>query len=232
VIEYRSICDVPFIRAATIESVAGSLLVVVEANSKDSRAWRPETLDRLILESARLVVGVEAIEDTASHFADAVRAWFRDPTNDLGDMVAVLYCAVWVSDSSVLIVHAGDVRAHVLHDGELIAVTRDHSLANAIRDIDPTCTHTDYGQPVAYYSGVTLRALSAADASYEITRVDLSGPKTVIVCSSGVHTYRDATSYIAELDWADLGQRDTDKPTRGYVGRLRHEPWPSTSASN
>ena len=215
-----------------MEGVAGSLLAVVEANSKDSRAWRPETLDRLIVESARLVVGVNAVEDTASHFADAVRAWFRDPANELRDMVAVLYCSVWVTDSSVLIVHAGDVRAHVLRDGELLASTRDHSLANVIRDIDPTCSHTEGGQPVDFLAGVPVRSLGVADESYEVTRLECPGAKTVIVCTSGVHRYREAASYIAELDLAELVPTRTGTPLRGYIGRLRYEPWLPASASN
>jgi len=104
--------------------------------------------------------------------------------------------ALLTDGHSCAIAHVGDSRAYLLRDGELVALTRDHTLVQQLLDDGLLEPQDAMGHP---RRNVVLRVLDAEGApDADITLVDLRPGDRLLTCSDGL-TDLVEESRIAQL---------------------------------
>jgi serine/threonine protein phosphatase PrpC len=84
---------------------------------------------------------------------------------------------------SLVIAHVGETRAYVLRAGNLVQVTRDHTLANAYIDAGRTPEELEEFEPM----NVVLQALGTGpDVRPTLLQVELSRDDVILLCTDGL----------------------------------------------
>jgi protein phosphatase len=87
--------------------------------------------------------------------------------------------------ADLIIIHVGDTRAYLFHDGHLLQLTRDQTLAQDLADrgiIGPLEMKTHYARHLL--TGVI--SASGSDTQPEVCKVTLSDGDQVLICSDGL----------------------------------------------
>jgi len=98
---------------------------------------------------------------------------------------ATTLCAVVADGDDLLIVNLGDSRCHLLHDGGLLAVTTDHTVAAHLVAVGAA----EPDSPLARRTANHLRRYlgNPAGATADVTRHRLAATDAVLLSTDGVH---------------------------------------------
>jgi PPM family protein phosphatase len=125
-----------------------------------------------------------AMQAWVCHAVNEASAWILKRSNDRNKAgtgsTFVGVCFDPEHPDRAVALHAGDSRVYRVRGGEILQVTRDHSLANA-------AGITDERELNPKFRGVILRAVGlAVTTEVEATPFDVAEGDTVIVCSDGL----------------------------------------------
>lgn len=98
---------------------------------------------------------------------------------------ATTLCAVVADEDDLLIVNVGDSRCHLLHDGALLTMTTDHTLAAHLVAVGAA----EPDSPLARRTANHLRRYlgNPAGATADVTRHRLGAADAVLLSTDGVH---------------------------------------------
>jgi protein phosphatase len=121
-----------------------------------------------------------------------------------GHRLLTAAAAAW-HDDQIAVAWVGDVRAHLVRDGELVATTLDHSLA---RDLGLREAPVDATR-------ITTRALGGPGTTVETARWPTTARDVLVLCAPHLHDFAPPVEYLARaLD------RTTTAPGRVLLGRV------------
>jgi hypothetical protein len=206
----------PNVRTFTREGAEGFIFAVVESNAKDHRSYKGDILDRFMQEAASGIdIGGFPGEET---FAAALAVQLRENESFRKNIGAVFYASL-VFDSAVpdklTIRTAGDIRVHAVNiDLNVCRQTRDH---NAIDDDTDGIYQQTMLDQRDFLRHVPTRAIPTTERK-PVERVEwtLDDIKSLVICSSVVHRYREPETYIKEL----LGDLSVAVPSLGFAARV------------
>ena len=190
--------DAPHIRAISREDEATVFAAVVEANLKQPEAYAGRILDDVMQEAARGLAPLTGA--TAREYATLItQAITVDPTR-WRNVGAVFYAGVSIVGNIAHVCTAGDIRVHLVRNGAVVGVTRDH---NAVSD-DEDGTYNRAGRGVAsdptFLVHVPTRSLPASESKpIECAEWPTLGGDTLLICSSRLHGYQPPAAYLAPL---------------------------------
>ena len=95
--------------------------------------------------------------------------------------------AIWFAADRVFLAHVGDSRCYRLREGELVQLTKDHSLVNALRDRFELTSKQE--AQTANMSHILVRALGVEDDSFADVDIAVITPEdgdTFLLCSDGL----------------------------------------------
>ncbi len=118
----------------------------------------------------------------------------RDPK--LAGMGTTLTVAYTIG-TEAFIVHAGDSRAYLLHDGELQRLTRDHTIAQLLADAGEIAPEEVASHALGH---VLVNCLGDPDSmvGVEINHVQLADGDVLMLCTDGLSKHLD-DDQIAEI---------------------------------
>ncbi|HEX8000713.1 MAG TPA: hypothetical protein VF528_20195 [Pyrinomonadaceae bacterium] len=183
----------------TYQSGEALFCAIAEANEKDSPAYDEGSgLDRLLLEATGLLPPALPPADWPSEMARTIESvllqWHREDSGP----GTVLYTGVALLKDQVHVCTAGDCRVHLVKDGQLVAVTRDHNLIDD--PVEGQTIDTDETLRTVYLGAVT-RTVGVAPSARPPERQSwqAGGNYTVLICSSRFHNYRPPNAYLNHL---------------------------------
>ncbi|MCL1797654.1 MAG: protein phosphatase 2C domain-containing protein [Eggerthellaceae bacterium] len=136
------------------------------------------------------------------------------------------FVGAFLSPTKAWIAHVGDSRAYLIHHGETIQITKDHSAVGRMLSEGLITEKEAQNHP---RRNVIERALGMTIDDPEITEVSLSGGDALLLCSDGLSTVlsaqalgegimRAATIEDAPYDLVSLAlKKDTDDNTTAVV---------------
>lgn len=128
---------------------------------------------------------------------------------DLGTTLTMAYLA-W---PDLHVVHVGDSRAYLLRDGDLVRLTRDHTLAQQLVD-DDAMTPEEAAR--SRYSHVLVNAVGGGtdDIDVELHRVQLEIEDQLMLCTDGLYDMVPDTTIAEHLRRTDL---PVEKVVQGLI---------------
>lgn len=113
----------------------------------------------------------------------------RDPhgARGMGTTVTMAY-VLW---PRLYVVHAGDSRCYVQRRGELIQLTRDHTMAQQLVEQGAVSPREAERSPMAHVLWNAVVADGSADLAPEVRRARLEPGDTLLLCSDGLTKHVD-----------------------------------------
>jgi serine/threonine protein phosphatase PrpC len=182
----------------TLEHATGefAFCAIAEANEKDAQAYNEASgFKHLLFEAAGLLSSNLTPEDWPLEMGRAIESilvnWHEQ---DFGAR-AVLYAGVTLSNGKVYVCTAGDCRIHLVKNGELIAVTRDH---NVIDDPVEGFAMSDDERLLPIYQRAATRSIGIGSNGRlpECQTWMAESEHTVLISSSNFHWYRQPAEYL------------------------------------
>jgi protein phosphatase len=136
--------------------------------------WVMKYTPRLMDKIREKVAGyARQIQQELREYADA------DPA--LAGMGTTWTCA-YIMESDVILAHVGDTRAHLLRDGTLRQLTRDHTFAQTLRDAGAPPAETEP------YKHLLLNSFGdhPEDVKIDVDHVALADGDRLMLCSDGL----------------------------------------------
>lgn len=168
----------------------------LEGDPRPGRA--SDALARLLADASAAVPIEAAAERWPSEMAVAVdgalrrRAGAEAPPVDAP--TSALFAAAMVTADAVYVCTAGDLRVHLLCDGVLRAVTRDHVWSSDPPAVAPPAMA---GLPPEVAAGLSTRWLGGSPSPPpESARWPIDGRPTLVIGSSQVHRRRAPAAYL------------------------------------
>jgi serine/threonine protein phosphatase PrpC len=93
--------------------------------------------------------------------------------------------AALIEGEQIVIGHVGDSRAYLMRDGQLVAMTRDHTWVAAVLAAEPHTRTEDHPMRHVLTSGIGMRD----DVMPAVTEAAVATGDTWLLCSDGVHGY-------------------------------------------
>ncbi len=118
-------------------------------------------------------------------------------------MGTTLVCAAIVGES-ITIAHVGDSRAYRVRDGEIIRLTRDHSLLEQFKEINPTMTREEENN--FPHKNVITRALGLNDVvEVDVRTHEIKPNDRYLLCTDGLSGHLDDEELLEVVkDGGDL----------------------------
>jgi serine/threonine protein phosphatase PrpC len=155
-----------------IEEVAG---FYHRALAEPGRALPFDTTPTLTLAENRLVCGLALAN---------LRIFEASSDRNRKGMGTTMVAAAIVGDT-IAIAHVGDSRAYRVRDGEILRLTRDHSLLEQFKEINPTMTREEENN--FPHKNVITRALGLSEAvEIDVRTHDLREGDRYLLCSDGL----------------------------------------------
>jgi hypothetical protein len=105
------------------------------------------------------------------------------------------FAAVAATRDRILVAHAGDLRVHLVSDGTLARVTRDHVVANE----SPDWLRATYGDTdLSTHRTMATRSLGAEPLRLEEDEWPTGGELRLFLCDADFHRHRAPAEYAAE----------------------------------
>jgi PPM family protein phosphatase len=139
----------------------------------------------------------------AAKYANARLARAIEEDQSLRGMASTL-TALRLDGSSVLVLHVGDSRAYLWHDGEFARLTRDDSLVQGLVDLGEITAAEAMRHPAR---SVVLEVLDGGSVHPHVTtRPAVSGDR-YLLCSDGL------TDYVSEASIGQILAEHPDQPS-------------------
>ena len=176
----------------------------------DQHAWLMAVADGLGGHSSGEVASAIAIQ-TILNFANGLASWIMRPgdgsiRDDMAERVelyskaiqkemksqaadspdlagmATTVTAAYVFDANVVVINVGDSRSYLLHGNEIRQITRDHTLAQHMKDGGLAHEHT------SRFRNLLTRTFSADDRSVDVDmfQLRLDPGDRILLCSDGL----------------------------------------------
>ncbi len=122
----------------------------------------------------------------AEHVRKANRAvWDRSEEDEQLSGMGTTLTAARIDGASALIAHVGDSRAYRIRDGEIVRLTRDHSLLEQFKEINPTMTREEENN--FPHKNVITRALGMRETvQVDIRGFQIESGDVYVLCSDGL----------------------------------------------
>ncbi len=154
-----------------------------------------ETTPQLTLTENRLVCGLALAN---------LRIFEASSDRNRKGMGTTLVAAAIVGDT-ISIAHVGDSRAYRIRDGEITRLTRDHSLLEQFKEINPTMTREEENN--FPHKNVITRALGLSEAvEIDIRTHDLRDGDRYLLCSDGL------SGHLPDEEMLEVGKDADDLP--------------------
>ena len=120
--------------------------------------------------------------------------------------------ATAIHDGKICIAHVGDSRAYRIQNGEIVRMTRDHSLLEQFKEINPEMTREEeHNFP---HKNVITRALGLADdVEVDVKLVDIKSGDMYLLCSDGL------SGHVEDEEMLDIITK-CNGDIRGAVAKL------------
>jgi hypothetical protein len=170
---------------------------VIEANEKDPESYREGRLSELMGQASRAARLGSLTGQLPFDFAQSLASVLARWTAEKSLLQVVLYAGVLVEPGWAHVCTAGDIRVHLLENGESKAVTRDH---NQIDDPQPGIEAVASQAPREILLGAPTRSIGPTSGRPpECLDWALSQGSSIEICASPFHRYRDPNSYVGSL---------------------------------
>jgi protein phosphatase len=146
-------------------------------------------------------------------FKVANRRIFQTATSDGGRRgMGTTLAAVAIADNKIGVAHVGDSRVYRIQDGTITRLTRDHSLLEQFKEINPGMTREEeHNFP---HKNVITRALGLADdVDVEVKQLEIKTGDLYLLCSDGL------SGHVEDEDMLAIIQESGDN-LRAAVGKL------------
>ena len=168
--------------------------VLAEANIKDPTAYDKESgFDRLLLEASGLLPPNLSPEHLPRRMADAIASvlvkWHEQ---NFGARI-VMYTGVLLLHDRVHVCTAGLSRVHLVKNGKLVAITRDH---NPISDPGAGSTFKNLIHPIRLHVFTRVIGVVTGDLQPECLTWEAEGNYSVLICSTYFHFFRSPEEYL------------------------------------
>jgi serine/threonine protein phosphatase PrpC len=169
---------------------------VIEVNEKDPTAFNEgSAFDSILSHAAGSLVAFSHHSplNLAVIIGDTLR---RNPLER--GPGAVLYAGVFVKSGIASVCTAGDLRVHLIRNGQVINVTRDHNLIDdPIEGVNPI---KDKAMEDVY-RGATTRALgnTTTERAPECLTWEVAPCDEILLCSSQFHNFHRPDEYFADF---------------------------------
>lgn len=174
----------------------------------------PGASARLIIEAGATIGSEQSVpREWPDRLASAVAQ--RVGRKIEGDPRAVIFCALGAASEMVHVCTAGDIRVHLLRDGEILQSTRDHVLGNE----SPEWVREKYGDiNVDDHATMLTRTIGMCSMPPTHETWRLRVPFTILVCSAEYHRHRPHRMYVQNL--LDVVTKKHIVPNQGLLTRI------------
>jgi protein phosphatase len=191
------------------------------ANGERASILAIQTGVKLVFESPRWALRID--EHEAQQLIERMRQYVRkvdetlteqarfDPSlSGMGTTLTVAYSV----DTHAFVVHAGDSRAYLFHEGELHRLTRDHTVAQELAD-DGRIPHQTLKAHATRHLLTNFAGGPPRGIIPEISTLELADGDRLLLCSDGL------TEMIEDREIAEILDRQSDPraAARALVGR-------------
>jgi hypothetical protein len=187
-------------RTLRIEEVERTLFIAVEANENHTSSYEGPALDSAIATAAARLprpLTSSAARDFAMLLGTEI---FEHHRSDIG---FVLYAGVCITGTTIEVCTAGDIRVHLIENGRIKRVTRDHTA----REDDASGQYAALGAPDEILRATITRALPASEQHpIECHHWNSAAGAILLICSSKLHGHREPGEYA--LGVSDTAARD------------------------
>ena len=146
----------------------------------------------------RAIAACVGAEGTPREWPERVAAWISErlAAKEAGAPPWVFYAGAALSQDEARVCTAGDLRVHLLRDGALAQVTRDHVAAHE----SPAWVAETYGAALLpEHAGVATRSLGGGGPPPESLTWSLAGRWSLVLCSSDVHRGQRPETYLPAI---------------------------------
>ena len=163
-------------------------------HGKNGFAWPFETAPELTTLERRIVCG----------FKVANQRIFETAHSESGRRgMGTTLVAVALSDKHICVGHVGDSRAYRVRDGKITRLTRDHSLLEQFKEINPEMTREE--EERFPHKNVITRALGLNDfVEVDVSTHDLRPGDVYMLCSDGL------SGHVPDEEMLELASSDID----------------------
>lgn len=175
-----------------VEAGAWTVVAVVE---DAAGAGSPAVIEAIVAEAVAASVASDA---APSGWPGQIAARISEPlaAGREGAPPWLLYAGLAIGESVAHVCTAGDLRVHLLQEGRVLRVSRDHVLANE----SPAWVRAQYGDSLLPAQGsVVSRSLGRSMLPPESVEWPLSGAWSIVVAASAIHGHRPPEAYVAAL---------------------------------
>ncbi len=137
-------------------------------------------------------------------FKVANRCIFETAHSDGGRRgMGTTLAAAAISDGQICIAHVGDSRVYRVQDGTITRLTRDHSLLEQFKEINPGMTREEENN--FPHKNVITRALGLTDdVEVDVKQYEIKSGDVYLLCSDGLSGHIDDEEMLEVLD--DCGE--------------------------
>ena len=129
---------------------------------------------------------LERLQEAALHSHEDLRRHSEDDPDRVGMATTLtLWIGIWPRG---YLLQVGDSRCYLLHDGELLQITRDQTMAQELIDLG-VLRRTDEG--AAKLSHTLSSSIGGRQTAPVVTRMDLGWGDVVLLCSDGLTRHVD-----------------------------------------
>jgi hypothetical protein len=193
----RAVSSAPQTELLTMLSTDAVFCALLEANINDPSQYEGGVLRRLLLEAQRHIEPGDELF-SPEEFANAIDEVLKKWNQDEGRYQVVFYAGVLVHQGRAAICTAGDIRVHLVKDGQVVATTKDHNLIDdppedpegALKHLLPEFL---FSVPTRCLDG-TLNHGVPETLHWQIEKQD-----SIVICTSQFHKYVSPQSYLPLL---------------------------------
>ncbi len=197
--------------------------IAIETNDYDLRAINAQIgIHEVFARACRLLTATIAIDEMPIAFATAIDSVLRESRRSeiKGESTEANFAAAAFTRDSIFVCTAGLCRVHLIQNGELLGVTRDHNfVSDLFAPDDIKRAVRPESDPVAF--NVPTRTLGSdlyGNKPPEVLKWDVEGDYSVLICSSSIHRFREPREYLSPLLTSDLSRvSEAENCQEGFV---------------
>lgn len=195
---------------------------LVEANLKDRKAFNEDSnFETLLIEAVQYLPNSTRPEQFPRNLAISLRNVLAERHKIYKHLFHVGYVGIAIKERTVYICKAGNIRVHLIENGNLLSVTRDHNLIDD--PIEGIKIHNDLRMGNIDRETETRQIVandSEVESSIEHFIWQANFNFSVLVSSAFYHRFLDPSGYITEL--LELLKKNAyDDPVGGVLAQIQ-----------
>lgn len=193
--------------------------------------WSPDQYEDLtgfdeeMVEAFASIRAKCAIDSIPKSFANVLDSIIKRANATRNEYRGVNYSGVALTNQSISVCTAGLTRVHLVKDGQILSVTRDHNIVSDSTEIpDEAGLKVSPDQALGVFLAHT-RTLGFQPPSKppEAWVWTVEGDYTILVVSQRFHQFREASDYVGEfLGPRELWRSDEELGCRGLIAKFEY----------